>query len=60
MRTEVLTRLAAGLFMPPFLAVTARQPADKFNRAPLTRWVKVLEIVIIAVAPPESDCTAYR
>jgi len=52
LRPGVLTNLAAGLFMLPFFlfSSTAGQLADKFDKAWLARWVKALEILIIAVA----------
>ncbi|MDR2851659.1 MAG: MFS transporter [Burkholderiaceae bacterium] len=52
MKPEVLTNLAAGLFMLPFFlfSATAGQLADKFDKARLARWAKALEIVIILVA----------
>ena len=52
LKPEVLTNLAAGLFMLPFFlfSSTAGQLADKFDKARLARWVKALEMVIILVA----------
>ncbi|MDR2209613.1 MAG: MFS transporter, partial [Azoarcus sp.] len=52
MKLEVLTNLAAGLFILPFFlfSATAGQLADKFDKARLARWVKALEILIIALA----------
>ncbi|MCL2829748.1 MAG: MFS transporter [Betaproteobacteria bacterium] len=52
MKLELLTNLAAGLFILPFFlfSATAGQLADKFDKARLARWVKVLEIIIIALA----------
>ena len=49
---ETLTNLAAGLFILPFFlfSATAGQLADKYDKAGLTRLVKILEIVIIGVA----------
>ena len=51
-KPEVLTNLAAGLFMLPFFlfSATAGQLADKFDKARLARWVKALEIAIILTA----------
>jgi MFS family permease len=52
MKPEVLTNLAAGLFILPFFifSATAGQLADKFDKARLARWTKVLEIVIVMIA----------
>jgi 1-acyl-sn-glycerol-3-phosphate acyltransferase len=52
MAPEVLTNLAAGIFILPFFlfSATAGQLADKYDKAKLARLVKVLEIVIMAVA----------
>ncbi|MDR2925734.1 MAG: MFS transporter [Azoarcus sp.] len=52
MRLEVLTNLAAGLFILPFFLFsgTAGQLADKFDKAWLARWVKALEILIVMLA----------
>ncbi|MCL2590726.1 MAG: MFS transporter [Betaproteobacteria bacterium] len=52
MKLELLTNLAAGLFMLPFLlfSATAGQLADKFDKAWLVRWVKALEIIIVVLA----------
>ncbi|GHT80880.1 hypothetical protein AGMMS49960_03360 [Betaproteobacteria bacterium] len=52
LKFEVLANLAAGLFILPFFlfSATAGQWADKFDKAWLARWVKVLEIVIMLVA----------
>lgn len=49
---ELLTNLAAGIFILPFFlfSATAGQLADKYDRALIARWVKVLEIVIVLVA----------
>jgi len=49
---EVLTNLAAGIFILPFFlfSATAGQLADKFDKARMARLVKVLEMVIMAVA----------
>ena len=49
---ETLTNRAAGLFiLPVFLfSATAGQLADKYDKAWLSRLVKLLEIVIIGVA----------
>jgi MFS family permease len=52
MKPEVLTNLAAGLFILPFFlfSATAGQLADKFDKARLARVVKALEIIIILLA----------
>jgi MFS family permease len=52
MAPEVLANLAAGIFILPFFlfSATAGQLADKYDKALLARLVKVLEIVIMAVA----------
>jgi len=52
MKLEVLANFAAGLFILPFFlfSATAGQLADKFDKAWLARWVKALEIIIIALA----------
>ena len=49
---EVLTNVAAGIFILPFFifSATAGQLADKYDRALLARWVKVLEMLIMGVA----------
>jgi len=49
---ELLTNLAAGIFILPFFlfSATAGQLADKFDKAKLARLVKVLEMVIMGVA----------
>ena len=49
---EVLTNLAAGIFILPFFlfSATAGQLADKYDKARLARLVKVLEMVIMVVA----------
>jgi 1-acyl-sn-glycerol-3-phosphate acyltransferase len=49
---EILTNLAAGIFILPFFlfSATAGQLADKFDKAKLARLVKVLEMVIMGVA----------
>ncbi len=48
----LLANLAAGIFIPPFFlfSATAGQLADKYDKARLTRLVKVLEIAIMLVA----------
>ncbi|WP_153109505.1 MFS transporter [Propionivibrio limicola] len=49
---ETLTNLAAGVFILPFFlfSATAGQLADKYDKARLSRLVKLLEIAIIGVA----------
>ncbi|MEF8714968.1 MAG: MFS transporter [Accumulibacter sp.] len=49
---EVLTNLAAGIFILPFFlfSATAGQLADKYDKAKLARLVKLLEIVIMGIA----------
>ena len=51
-KPELLTNLAAGIFILPFFlfSATAGQLADKFNKAKLARLVKVLEMLIMGVA----------
>lgn len=48
----ILANLAAGVFILPFFlfSATAGQLADKYDKARLARLVKVLEMVIMAVA----------
>ena len=52
LKPELLVNLAAGIFILPFFlfSATAGQLADKYDKAKLTRLVKVLEIVIILIA----------
>jgi MFS family permease len=49
---EILTNLAAGIFILPFFlfSATAGQLADKYDKAKLARLVKVLEMLIMGVA----------
>ncbi len=49
---QLLVTLAAGLFILPFFlfSATAGQLADKFDRARLTRIIKIAEIVIMLFA----------
>ena len=49
---EILTNLAAGIFIVPFFifSATAGQLADKIDKAKLARLVKVLEMLIMGVA----------
>ncbi|MDA3919847.1 MAG: MFS transporter [Salinisphaera sp.] len=50
--TNVMVNLAAGIFILPFFlfSATAGQFADKYDKAVLMRWIKALEIVIMAGA----------
>ena len=52
MTPETLTNLAAGIFILPFFlfSATAGQLADKYDKAKLSRLVKLLEVAIIGVA----------
>ena len=52
LKPELLANLAAGIFILPFFlfSATAGQLADKYDKARLARLVKLLEIVIMAVA----------
>ncbi|MBS1196883.1 MAG: phospholipid/glycerol acyltransferase [Proteobacteria bacterium] len=52
MKPEILANLAAGIFISPyfFFSATAGQLADKYDKAWLARFSKVLEIVIMLVA----------
>ena len=49
---ELLANLAAGIFILPFFlfSATAGQLADKYDKARLTRLVKMLEIGIMVIA----------
>jgi MFS family permease len=49
---EILTNLAAGIFILPFFlfSATAGQLADKYDKARLARLVKVLEMLIMGLA----------
>nr|MBF0098990.1 MFS transporter [Magnetococcales bacterium] len=46
---ELLANVAAGIFILPFFlfSATAGQMADKFDKARMAQWVKVLEILIV-------------
>jgi len=48
----LLNNLIPGLFILPFVlfSATSGQLADKMDKARLTRWVKILEIAIMAIA----------
>ncbi|MGA7479784.1 MAG: MFS transporter, partial [Azonexus sp.] len=52
MRPEILANLAAGLFILPFFffSATAGQLADKYDKAMLARFTKLLEVGIMMVA----------
>ncbi len=49
--TNTLVNLAAGNFILPFVlfSATAGQLADKYDKARLIRWIKLLEIVIMLI-----------
>jgi 1-acyl-sn-glycerol-3-phosphate acyltransferase len=51
-KPELLANLAAAIFILPFFlfSATAGQLADKYDKARLTRLVKVLEIAIMLIA----------
>lgn len=51
-RANFLINLCAGLFVLPYFlfSATAGQLSDKYEKSHYIRWVKVLEIVIMAVA----------
>ena len=51
LQPALLVNLAAGIFILPFFlfSATAGQLADKYDKAVLSRWVKGLEIVIMAL-----------
>lgn len=52
MSPTLLVNVAAGLFILPFFifSATAGQFADKYDKAVLMRWIKVLEILIMVGA----------
>jgi len=52
MKPEILANLAAGIFILPFFlfSATAGQLADKYDKAWLARFSKVLEIIIMLLA----------
>ncbi len=52
MAPEVLTNLAAAIFILPFFlfSATAGQLADKYDKARIARAVKILEMLIMVVA----------
>lgn len=49
---EILTNLAAGIFILPFFifSATAGQLADKYDKAGMARLVKLIEMLIMVVA----------
>jgi len=51
MSAGTLVNLCAGLFILPFFlfSATAGQIADKYDKATIMRWVKIMEIVIMAL-----------
>ena len=51
MTPETLANLAAGLFILPFFlfSATAGQLADKYDKARLARFAKLLEIVVMSL-----------
>ncbi len=52
MTPEILTNFAAGIFILPFFlfSATAGQLADKYDKAVLSRFVKLLEVLVVGVA----------
>ncbi len=48
----LLANLAAGVFILPFFlfSASAGQLADKYDKARLTRWVKLFELLIVFIA----------
>ena len=52
MQPELLSNLAAGVFILPFFlfSATAGQLADRFDKATLVRWIKLLEVGIMLMA----------
>lgn len=50
-QSEYYQALAGALFILPFFlfSATAGQLADKYNKAVMTRWVKVLEMVLMGI-----------
>lgn len=48
---DLLVNLCAGLFILPFFlfSATAGQIADKYEKAAMTRWIKLLEVVIMVI-----------
>jgi hypothetical protein len=52
LKPELLANLAAGIFILPFFlfSATAGQLADKYDKAWLSRWIKILEILIMGIA----------
>ncbi|WP_028449050.1 MFS transporter [Chitinibacter tainanensis] len=52
MNTAMIVNLSAGIFMLPFFlfSALAGQLAEKYDKATLARWIKLLEIAIMLVA----------
>jgi len=52
MKPEVLVPVVAGLFILPFFlfSATAGQLADKYDKAMLIRWIKLIEIALMVLA----------
>ncbi len=52
LNTDVLVNLCAGLFILPFFlfSATAGQLADKYEKAAMMRWIKLLEVAIMILA----------
>lgn len=50
-QSEYYQAIAGGLFILPFfiLSATSGQIVDKYNKAMLTRWVKVFELVLMII-----------
>lgn len=48
---DLLVNLSAGLFILPFFlfSATAGQLADKYEKAAMTRWIKLLEVLIMMI-----------
>ncbi|MEJ2688392.1 MAG: MFS transporter [Deltaproteobacteria bacterium] len=52
MNAQIMVTMAAGVFILPFFlfSATAGQLADKFDKAKLIRWIKLVEILLMAAA----------
>jgi len=52
MNAQIMVTVAAGVFILPFFlfSATAGQLADKFDKAKLIRWIKLVEILLMAAA----------